>query len=154
MELGYCQACGHRNPPEDQKCKKCGITLINLDRSSNIVQGIRSGTIAGAIMGIVAAVVWAGIGFLFTGSLAAGVILFIFTPLTWIIQGFILGVIAGATSTLCYYRNVCSYGAIIGVIGSLLSGGSFWFGAVIGSAMGYLASYIERKYFRKMTWIE
>ena len=154
MELGYCHCCGTNNPPEAKKCKKCGAELINLDRSSNITQGLRSGVIAGSIIALVAAILSAALGSLFTGSAAVGIGFFIFVFIYWFFAGIVIGAIAGATSSLCYYQNSSGIGVIVGVIMCLLLPSLGWYINIgCGSAIGYLASYIERKHFRKMTWL-
>ncbi len=155
MELGYCHACGTRNGPEATKCGKCGIALINLDRSSNIVQGVRSGAVAGVIIGIVSAILSAIIGMLFSGSLGFGVIILVFVAIVWIVKGIIIGAISGVTNSLCYYQNASGIGAIVGGVSSFLPfvGGNLWVDIALGGALGSLASYIERKYFRKMSWL-
>ena len=153
MELGYCHCCGNHNPPEEKKCKKCGAEIINLDRSSTIVQGLRSGVISGAIIALVAGILSAALGSLFSGSAVVGIGLFIIVFIYWLIAGIIIGAIAGATSSLCFYRNAAGIGAIVGFIMLFLVGGSWYINIGLGSGAGYLASYIERKHFRKMTWL-
>ncbi|MEQ8171233.1 MAG: zinc ribbon domain-containing protein [Candidatus Eremiobacterota bacterium] len=153
MEPGYCHCCGNHNPPEEKKCKKCGAEIINLDRSSTIVHGLRSGVIAGAIIALVAGILSAAVGSLFSGSAVVGIGLFIIVFIYWLIAGIIIGAIAGATSSLCFYRNAAGIGAIVGFIMLFLVGGSWYINIGLGSGAGYLASYIERKYFRKMTWL-
>ena len=153
MELGYCHCCGNHNPPEEKKCKKCGAEIINLDRSSTIVQGLRSGVISGAIIALVAGILSAALGSLFSGSALVGIGLFIIVFIYWLIAGIIIGAIAGATSSLCFYQNAAGIGAIVGFIMLFLVGGSWYINIGLGSGAGYLASYIERKYFRKMTWL-
>jgi len=169
VELGYCQACGTRNGPEATKCGKCGIAIINLDRSSNIVQGLRSGVLAGVVIGLVDAILSALFGAVtsndVTGAAVAGVFLFIWVFICWIVKGVIIGAIAGLTNSLCYYRNASGIGAIIGGISVFLFPGCLWLSSLglclfiwganiaVGGALGSLASYIERKYFRKMSWL-
>ncbi len=153
MELGYCHCCGNHNPPEEKKCKKCGAEIINLDRSSTIVQGLRSGVISGAIIALVAGILSAALGSLFSGSALVGIGLFIIVFIYWLIAGIIIGAIAGATSSLCFYQNAAGIGAIVGFIMLFLVGGSWYINIGLGSGAGYLASYIERKHFRKMTWL-
>jgi hypothetical protein len=153
MELGYCHCCGTNNQPEAKKCKKCGAELINLDRSSNITQGLRSGVIAGAIIALVAGILTAAIGSLFSGSAVLGAGLFIIVFIYWLIAGIIIGAISGATSSLCFYQNSAAIGAIVGFIMLFLVGGSWYINIALGTGAGYLASYIERKHFRKMTWL-
>jgi len=152
MELGYCHCCGTHNPPEEKKCKKCGAEIINLDRSSNIFQGLRSGVIAGAGIGVVGAILSALWGAAFFGA-TGGAILFVLAFIYWVIAGIIIGVIAGATSSLCFYQNIAGIGGIVGFLGGLVFGGTWYVNIVLGAATGYLASYIERKHFRKMTWL-
>ncbi len=153
MEPGYCHCCGNHNPPEEKKCKKCGAEIINLDRSSNIVQGLRSGVIAGLIIALVAGILSAAVGSLFSSSALVGAGFFIIVFIYWVIAGIIIGAIAGATSSLCFYQNAAGIGAIVGFIMLFLVGGSWYINIALGSGAGYLASYIERKHFRKMTWL-
>ena len=158
MELGYCQACGTRNGPEAAKCGKCGTEIINLDRSSNALQGIRSGAVAGVIIGIVCAIWTAMWGMLFSGSIQVGFIIVILVSFFWVIKGVITGAIAGVTGSLCYYKNASSIGLAVAIVlylvtFGLFSSGSIIIEAILGGSLGSLASYIERKYFRKMTWL-
>lgn len=154
MELGYCYACGNRNAPEDKKCKKCGAEIINLDRSSTVTQGLRSGAIAGFIVGIVGALIIGILGTVFTGSALAGGIVFVIVIISWTIQGLIVGAVAGATNSLCFYKNASGIGAIVGFISFFILGGDIYLNVILGAFLGSLASYIERKHFRKMKWLE
>lgn len=153
MEPGYCHCCGTQNPPEGKKCKKCGAELINLDRSSNITQGLRSGVISGAIIALVAGILSAAAGSLLSGSALLGAGVFIIVFIYWLTAGVIIGAISGATNSLCFYQNAAGIGAIVGFIMLFLVGGSWYINIALGAGAGYLASYIERKHFRKIKWL-
>jgi len=175
MEMGFCHICSTRNAPEDKKCKRCGTELINLDRSSNMSQGIRSGLISGLITAIITSILFSLYSIMEKNDNFFEC-LFILIAMN-IIKGLAIGAIAGKTGTLCFYKNIQAIGPIIDILFLIIAisqygylkeigmitkyrgrGGGMhtnawyiWF--LSGSLIAPLASYIEKKYFRKMTWL-
>ncbi|MEQ8192139.1 MAG: tetratricopeptide repeat protein [Candidatus Eremiobacterota bacterium] len=76
--------------------------------------------------------------------------LFIYLLICWFLIGVIIGTIGGSTGLLCSYKKTSAIGIIIGIIAFFIIGGSWYIYPILGCATGYLSSYIERKYFRRM----
>ncbi len=149
--------------------KKLGI--INLERRVNVLRGLRSGVIAGFCIALLATILYFKVPFFFfklnvfftykilplililekLGLSSDGVItvfLFISVFTCWLLVGVIIGVIAGYTDSLCFYKKTSGIGTIIGITTILIVGGKWYINPVFGGAIGYLISYIERKYFK------
>ncbi len=70
-------------------------------------------------------------------------------------MGVITGAICGVTSSLCFARNASIIGAVVAVIGSVfIPSPHILITIFLGIALGGTASTIERKYFRKMKWVD
>jgi hypothetical protein len=141
-------------------------TIEKVDRDSTIVHGLRSGALAGVATGLICGLTCSLFGSVFFGALMdslpgtamAGALIFILVFFSNIIYGTIFGAILGGMNVLCYQADCLKFGSIAGGIIGL----AFWAiggfhglptgilaEAGHGAMLGYLASYMERRVFRK-----
>ncbi len=78
------------------------------------------------------------------------VLIFIYIFICWCLTGIIVGVTGGCTGLSCSYKKSAVIGFITGIIVFFVIGGNWYIYPVLGCVTGYLASFIERKYFRRM----
>ena len=151
-------------PGPEARLLRRGFDIEKPDRDSTVIHGLRSGAIAGAITGIVCGLFCSFFGSMLAGAAVdsmaalglAGVVIFIIIFIGQVIYGTIIGAILGGMNVLCYQADCMKIGGIAGLIVSIIlwlthmSGFTGIFsGMVHGAILGYLASYIERRVFRK-----
>ncbi len=141
------------------------------DRDSTWIQGLRSGALSGVVMGtlcgISCSLFWGFLAAAFTPPQSvgnqvavagmAGIFFFFIIFLCNVFYGAIVGALLGGINVLCYQLDCAKIGGIIGlvlaIIGAIISHRfgimNFFAGATHGAMLGVLASYIEKKVFRK-----
>lgn len=134
------------------------------DRSSTWLHGLRSGAAAGAVFGVLFGMMGSMFGALITSGFTnrletagmVGALIFLVVLVEKVIFGSLLGTVLGALGELCYQIDAARVGAWFGAAWAVLSwlflGGSFMgivFSAGYGAAVGWLASYIEKRVFRR-----
>lgn len=147
----------HGGPPPG-KVKRSYVERS--DRSSTLIQGLRSGAVAGLAWGVFSSgfkTAWGGtlIAGISTDT-AAGFVgamggFFLACLLFNVVYGVILGAILGVTQRLCYQSDAMWLGGIFGGAFGLLNGAflSFWWWhAPLGAAAGAMISFVERSWFR------
>ncbi len=157
--------------PPDPGTRIPGSTKFQTEkqnRDSTVVHGLRSGALAGVITGTVCGLTCSFFGgMLASGMMAdtmgqiaaagkAGLIIFTVIFIIHVIFATIVGAILGGMNVLCYQADCIKFGAIagaiVGIILLLLGMNSLTNvlgNATDGAIIGYLASYIERSWFRK-----
>jgi hypothetical protein len=145
--------------------------LQTQDKESTWIHGLRSGALSGVVLGTVCGLTCSAfysmifsafLPQLSTGSQVAaagvfGIIFFFIIFFANVIYGAVIGAILGAMNVLCYQVDCAKIGAIAGVVISLVfsvighnfSAGGIFGGVTHGAIIGVLASYIEKKVFRK-----
>lgn len=151
-------------PSQETRIPRTEFAVQKTDRDSTVVHGLRSGAIAGAISGLLCGLFCSFFGSMLSSaaieSMAGiglvGVVVFFIVLISNVIYGAIIGAILGGMNVLCYQADCIKFGAIAGVVLGvifLLLGWSSFMGllseAAHGSMIGYLASYVERRIFRK-----
>jgi hypothetical protein len=139
-------------------------TVEKVDRDSTVVHGLRSGALAGVTTGLICGLFCSMFSSMFasaiTNSLAgigiAGFVVFIVVFLSNVIYATIIGAILGGMNVLCYQADCLKFGSIAGIIVGVVllftgMGGvqGIIGGAANGALIGYLASFFERRVFRK-----
>ncbi|MGV8119127.1 MAG: hypothetical protein AB2L14_05110 [Candidatus Xenobiia bacterium LiM19] len=141
------------------------------NRDTTWIDGLRSGALSGVALGTVCGLtcsLFYGMiisAFLPESSLGnqaavaglAGIIFFFIIFFSNVVYGALIGALLGGINVLCYQLDCAKIGGIIGLVLAVvfaLIGHSFnltgiFSGAVHGAMIGVLASYIEKKVFRK-----
>lgn len=133
-------------------------------RKSTLVHGLRAGAAGGAFLGIFWGLYYAFWGGLFgsivgewSGMAIGGGLMFIIGFTQQVILGLVIGAVAGALNELCYQYDSMRLGSYVGAawgLLALLSGNGSFLGVLFsgfwGGVMGWIVSFVEKAWFRKM----
>lgn len=148
----------------DVKVPSYAYKMPKQDRESTIIHGLRSGALAGAITGTLCGIFCSAFGSMFASAVIsnlagigiAGIVIFFIVLVSDVVYGTIIGAILGSMNVLCYQYDCIKIGSLAGIIVGIITAltGLGGFSGIIGGAahgalLGYLASFVERRIFRK-----
>lgn len=141
------------------------------NRDTTWIDGLRSGALSGVVLGTVCGLTCslfygmiisaflpaASIGNQAAMAGLAGIIFFFIIFLSNVVYGALIGALLGGINVLCYQLDSAKIGGLVGLviavvfalIGQKFNVTGIFGGAAHGAMIGVLASYIEKKVFRK-----